>query len=66
MLKKTNFIIFSNRFIPFDASSKLNFDCYSVNRCNRVTYKGVIFNEKLSWQFHNNALHDKIAKVLAC
>ena len=60
--KKTSFIIFRNRFILFDAFSKQNFDCYSVNRCNHVTYLGVIFDEILPWQFHINALRDKIAK----
>ena len=62
--KKTNFIIFRNRFIPFDACSKLFLIVILLLVVIVLLTWMLYFDEKLSWQFHINALRDKYAKCV--
>jgi len=62
--KKTKCLIFGSHLTAGIDCSNLSFDCYTVQRFDYVTYLGIILDDKLSWCYHINAVHGKLAKGL--
>ena len=62
-IKKTNFIIFGNKFIPCTPKD-LNIDGLILERVKTTKFLGVYLDEKLNWNHHIHHISVKIAKGL--
>ena len=62
-VKKTNYIIFTNKnIITDDIEVKINGNV--VQRCNSLTFLGIQIDYKMSWHVHIEAICNKLSKVV--
>ena len=59
---KTHFVVFDLSHNDDVNVNTLNFDNHILERIKQVRYSGFVIDERLSWNFHFNSIHEKIAK----
>ena len=62
-VKKTNFMIFTNRKID-DGNIDIRINNNSINRCNSLKFLGIHIDCKMSWREHIDSICYKLSKVI--
>ena len=63
-IKKTNYVLFSNKFSKFVSLSNIKIDNVKIERVFQTKFLGVVINEKLTWDNHILTVRNKISKGL--